>query len=882
MACGPGERGRTPPRGHVADLLLPRRTAVNTTLESIAWQQLKPLLAQLLEEPRETRRDTLEALCAGDSARRAELLSLLEAAEADESLLQRPSPAAVRQALADLEPASVLGRRIGAWRLVALIARGGQGEVYRAERADGQFTQEVAIKLLRRGFDAQWLASRFAAERQILARLDHPNLARLLDGGCTEEGLPFIVMELVDGEPIDRHCERLALPLRQRLALMRTVCQVVGYAHRQGIVHRDLKCDNLLVTREGVVKLVDFGIAKELGGEAEATATALRMMTVAYTSPEQVRGEPATPASDVYSLGVVLFRLLTGVSPYAGGEGESGYALARAICESEPPPPSRVAGDLPGGARAWRRRLRGDLDAVVAMALRKEPARRYADADALGDDLFRHLEHLPVRARRGLLGYRAQRFLLRHRGIVVAAVLANVALAAGLAFAVVQGLEAQHQRQRAERSAAELRAMASVMLFDFHDAVATLPGSLPARRLLVEKAVAYLDRLAAQADAGPPDRALQRELADGWRKVGDLQGRPNLPNIGDTPGAVASYDRAIALLQPLQTDARGRVDEDVVRSLARTLGVKGAALGRMGRFEEALAANARSQELTRGMLARQPEDVPTLLMSAGGHGSASWLRHERGDYEGFLAESASEERDLERVIALDPGHREAMWSLAGMNARRGVHFLTVSTDPQGAQRALQHFERWRTQVESLLTHEPHNPGWRASWLESRSYAGRALLRLGQPQQAVDRLAAAVGDAEALLPNEAQNDGMRALVLGMRVALATAALAADRPALAIEQARRTESDHGRLTPASRANVYFTHNVAHAQYLAGLALARQAAAAGTSAARRDSLRAQSCQALRASLQRLEGAGTLPRSAEAELPLRTVREAAASCPR
>lgn len=856
--------------------LTPR--GVNTTADSLAWQRVKPLLARLLERPAAERGEALEAMCGDDAALREQLRSLLAAAEADDALLRQLPDAARDDAL---DSRSEVGQRIGAWRLLALIARGGQGEVYRAERADGQFDQQVAIKLLRRGFDAEWPTSRFAAERQILARLDHPNLARLLDGGTSDDGTPYIVMELVDGEPIDRYCERRGLGLTERLKLFRTVCQVVGHAHGQRIVHRDLKCENVLVTADGTVKLVDFGIAKQLGAETEATATALRMMTLAYSSPEQVRGEPATPASDVYSLGVVLHRLLTGRSPYdaAGGDAtDSGYDLARAICEREPPPPSRAVGTPRSGAeRAWQRRLRGDLDTVVAMAMRKEPQRRYADAVALGDDIFRHLEHLPVRARRGRLGYRAQRFLLRHRGIVVAAAVANVVLAGGLAFAVVQGLEAQRQRQRAERSAAELRAMASVMLFDFHDAVAPLTGSLPARKLLVEKAVAYLERLAAEAG---DDRPLRRELADGWRKVGDLQGAPNLPNIGDTPGALASYDHAIELLRPLQRDASGRPDADAAAALAAALGRKASVLGRMARFEEAIALHREALAIARPLLDATPDDVALLLMVSGIEGSDSWLRHERGDREGFLAASERSEALLARVMQVSPGNTEAPWRLAVVHARRGVQDLGEAGAPETTRRALDHFERWRDLVAGLVQREPENPKFVSAWLESRSYIGQALLRLGEPAAAAEALQSAVAEAERLMAREPQNDKVRGQLIGMRASLARAALAAGQPQAVIEQARLAAADQAQLAPASRGNIYFTHSTAHAQYLAGLAFARQAEAAGRGAARREQLQAQSCDALRGSLRLLEGAGTLPRSSEAELPLQTVRDAAGAC--
>ena len=237
-----------------------------------------------------------------------------------------------------------IGRRVGAWQLVEVIGGGGMGQVYLGERADGQYVQRVAIKLMREGLERASLVSRFKAERQILASLDHPNLAKVLDGGITDDGVPYFVMELVSGQPVDAYCDAHDLSVAQRLALFRTVCQVVHYAHLRGVIHRDLKPANILVTPDGVVKLVDFGIAKRLSAEA-ATATALRVMTLDYASPEQVRGEPVTPASDVYSLGVVLYRLLARSGPYP--QDTSDYELSRAICDSGGPT-GTVAPTAPG------------------------------------------------------------------------------------------------------------------------------------------------------------------------------------------------------------------------------------------------------------------------------------------------------------------------------------------------------------------------------------------------------------------------------------------------------------------------------------------------------------------------------------------------------
>ncbi|MCW7536918.1 serine/threonine protein kinase [Aquabacterium sp. A7-Y] len=295
---------------------------------------------------------------------------------------------------------SRLGQRVGAYRLGALIGRGGVGLVYRAERVDGRYEPAVAVKLMRDSFPGKPAVSRFRTECQIMSSLDHPNLAKVLDDGVTHDGHPYFVMELVAGEPIDLYAKRRRLTVGQRLQLFRAVCQVVHYAHQKGVVHRDLKPGNILVTHDGTVKLLDFGaagrIALEDNGLQPVTQTADRMLTLAYASPEQVRGVQVTPASDIYSLGVVLYRLLTGTTPYPAASFRSDYELAKAICEVKPLAPSR-AGSLQVDER---RRLRGDLDVVLLMALRKDPAKRYASAEQFADDLLHHLQRLPLRARR--------------------------------------------------------------------------------------------------------------------------------------------------------------------------------------------------------------------------------------------------------------------------------------------------------------------------------------------------------------------------------------------------------------------------------------------------------------------------------------------------
>ncbi|MCW7541362.1 serine/threonine protein kinase [Aquabacterium sp. A7-Y] len=410
--------------------------SVETRPDPGQWQRVKHLLAEAMERSTSGRRELVARVSADEAKLGKELQSLLDVAAVSSSVLDRPISALVR-VLREAHESSRTGQRLGPYRIVALIGRGGMADVYRAERTDGVLEQQVAIKLMRDSFfDREHLLSRFCTERQILASLDHPNLTRVFDDGVTDDGRPYLVMELVDGEPIDVYAERRKLSIDQRLRMFGTVCQVVHYAHQMGVVHRDLKPGNILVSTEGIVKLLDFGIAKQIAGDPHTvTRTADRVLTLAYASPEQVRGEQITPASDVYSLGLVLYHLLTGTSPYCRVFPASEYELGKAICDSKPQPPSRAATTSADD----RRRLQGDLDAVVLKALRKDPGQRYASAEHFAEDLFRHLERLPVWARQGAWRYRTGRLRLCQRAVTGAASIARLALAPRLVLAVIRG-----------------------------------------------------------------------------------------------------------------------------------------------------------------------------------------------------------------------------------------------------------------------------------------------------------------------------------------------------------------------------------------------------------------------------------------------------------
>jgi tetratricopeptide (TPR) repeat protein len=421
------------------------------------WREADELFGAALDIPAPARDEFLRLQCTGRPDLRSEVEALLGADTTADAWLERSEGIirrAVHEAFADPddpmapavpEQAEPCGQLIGRYRIVRRLARGGMGTVYLAERADGDFEQRVAIKLLRRGLDTDDVLARFRAERQILAGLEHPHIARLIDGGASADGRPYLVMEYVEGVPITAYCDEHRLAIDERLRLFGAVCEVVHYAHRHRVIHRDLKPSNILVGERGQVKLLDFGIAMLLSEEADRprTLTGARLMTPEYASPEQVRGEPVGVASDVYQLGMLLYELLSGARVHRVS-GRSAAEVERVVCGGRITPPSSRALNGPPEAsltiaaarrtdpRRLRRRLRGDLDTIALMALRPEPARRYASAEALAQDVERHTRGLPVTGRADAPGYRFRKFLARHRALALTAVGTAVAVLVGL------------------------------------------------------------------------------------------------------------------------------------------------------------------------------------------------------------------------------------------------------------------------------------------------------------------------------------------------------------------------------------------------------------------------------------------------------------------
>ena len=470
------------------------------------WRRLETLFYQASDmDPRDCQ-PFLDQACANDAAMRREVEALLSAADHTVGWLREPARQLAREIAAN--PVSA-GKLIGPWEILEAIGDGGMGRIYLARRADQAYEQKVAIKLMRADFGADpAMLFRFRVERQILAKLDHPNIARLLDGGVSAEGLPWLAMEYVEGVPIDTYCRDRNLSIDDRLRLFRTVCGAVEYAHRNLVIHRDIKPTNILVTAAGVPKLLDFGIARlldpEFAGVARTRASQF-LMTPEYASPEQVRGEVVTTAADVYAMGVLLYELLSGSRPFRV-KTDSPLEIARVICEQTPPAPSAAS------KSAESKKLRGDLDRIVMMAIRKEPARRYASVEQFSADVEAYLEGYPLQARTATWGYQASTFVRRHKAAVAMAALFSLALAGfGIGMGVL-AKRADRQRQTAERERQFLAGM-------FQSAAPEVArGETITARTLLDRGAQRIDRELASE---PQARAsLLETIAEAYRSLG--------------------------------------------------------------------------------------------------------------------------------------------------------------------------------------------------------------------------------------------------------------------------------------------------------------------------------------------------------------------------
>jgi eukaryotic-like serine/threonine-protein kinase len=634
------------------------------------WQHIRAVFDDVVVVPANQRMSFLEQRCGGDAALLAELYSLLEASEAEETLTSSMSEESRLQ-----EDASPTRRCIGPYELDRLLGRGGMGAVYLAHRADGQFRQQLAIKLIDLPLATDLYRKQFRSERQILARLAHPFIARLLDGGVSEEGELYLAMEYIDGISIVRYCEQNHLRLRDRLSLFKDVCGAVQYAHQNLVIHRDLKPDNILVAADGKPRLLDFGTAKlltELPEEAtsELTLQGLQSYTPQYASPEQVLGRPISTASDIYSLGVLLFHLSAGTPPYVLKNFNTEEML-RVICTEQPPSASSVAisADPPDA----------DLDSIIAKALRKEPEERYSTAEQFANDIQAWLDGRPVAARRGTLRYLAGKFATRNKFALAGAALLFAAVICGVGGVLWQSRTANLERIRAETNAQEMRELSNAFLSEINEAVRDLPGSTPVRRLMVQRVLEHLDRM--PQDAGE-DRSNRLYLANAYIHLGIIQGDPYEQNIGDSKGALLSLDKALTLTRSLRSVYPA--DQHVLDTLALALTTRSSVLYGIGKPQEAIAAVNEAIPLLEAKI-DSPNASPSQIDDAavayhlladelGEPGTPSI-----GDYPDALKMYRKSYALYERALAIDPNYVDARREIATNHLSVGT--ILILTDP---------------------------------------------------------------------------------------------------------------------------------------------------------------------------------------------------------
>jgi tetratricopeptide (TPR) repeat protein/tRNA A-37 threonylcarbamoyl transferase component Bud32 len=640
---------------------------MDQTLER--FHKIQTVFSLVVTAPESERLELLDTHCGSDSELEDEVRSMLDACAAEEllntSLRSQPGNGATDRP----QPG-----RVGPYEIDRLLGRGGMGSVYLAHRADGHFEQRVAIKFIDLPIGSHLFRERLRQERQILATLQHPYIARLLNGGVTEEGWPYLAMEYVDGLPIQRFSAEHKLTEVERIELFLRVSDAVQFAHQNFVVHRDLKPDNILVVADGTPRLLDFGTAKLVSPsldkrDSELTRAGYLTYTPQYASPEQVLGKPITAATDTYSLGVLLYLLLTGTLPYRLEELTTAEML-RVVCEEPPPRPCLQSG----------KRLNGDLEAILLKALRKEPQDRYPTVEQLAKDLRDHLDGHPVAARRGTLRYRASKFAHRHRLILASAVVLAATLAAGVAAVGWQAGVANRERRKAEARSADLRQLNNSLLSELDDAIQQLPGSTNAQKLLITRVLEHLDRMANDARG---DRETQIDLVDAYTRLANLQGNSYDQNLGDTQGALNSIGKAIALAQALA--GQNSKDRDALDALARAQLARSEILFGTAPIEETIAATQASIATYDRLIALPGVTADELCQAGGAQGI---LGDELGINDSTSLNDPARAliaygKDLDLIVRathIDPNIKSVRWDLIVVALK--IAQTEAETDPE--------------------------------------------------------------------------------------------------------------------------------------------------------------------------------------------------------
>lgn len=704
------------------------------------WHRIEEIFQSAVERPVSERSEYVAQVCGDDYELRSEVESLLASDSDAVTVLHSVIEADVVR-LNRESSASEAGLRVGPYSLVRELDSGGMGVVYLAVRSDDQYFQIVAIKMIRRGMEWPSLIHRFRAERQILANLTHPNIGAILDGGETEDGRPFIVMEYVEGQPITLACESRGLSIREKVELFRSVCSAAHYAHQKLVIHRDVKPSNVLVTPQGVVKLIDFGVSKPLApelipGELPKTESWQRLMTPDYASPEQLQGQELTTASDIYSLGVLLFELLTGSRPYSLGE-LSPAAAERLVCEGDIPKPSSV----PGLPDRVRKQVAGDLDRIVSKAMDQDPSRRYLSAQHLEEDLVRFLQGKPVLARDATPIYRLSKFIKRHR---------TACLMASVTLVVLAGSIFLHQRQSraADSRVKQVAALADSAIADLTEKLQQSPASIEAQASLFHSALGYLEQLTR--DSGNDPRLLL-ELSHAYTRVGDLEGSPFVANLGNSATAVTSYQEALRTALDAHARLPGEEStEAAIEAYHRLAGMESF----LGNTQKALDGYQKSLPLATEFLQQKPADPMRRRLLAMNYAGI-------GDVELSSLEpdkALNNYRQAFQVFGSDAnGQEDHDRTLAGLYLRRARVLNELGPQPEAVadvHRAIEIAQGLTRQFPS--ERQVQRDLFSAYQNMVLTLAGRDLLNIGDSKQAQLYARKALGIAEALAAADPKN------------------------------------------------------------------------------------------------------------------------------
>jgi serine/threonine protein kinase len=847
-----------------------------STLSPGQWQALSPYLDQALAMSDDERATWLSSLAEQDPALAAQLAALLDEHRvlAQEGFLEKG-----RFALPN--STGLAGQALGPYTLISQIGQGGMGSVWLARRSDGRFERQAAVKFVSIALAGRATEERFKREGSILGRLTHPHIAELLDAGISADGQPYLILEYVDGTTIDQYCDQHTLDVEARVRLFLDVLAAVAHAHANLIVHRDIKPSNVLVTAGGEVKLLDFGIAKLLGGEGQTGAATLLTreggspLTPQYAAPEQLTNQPITTATDVYALGVLLYVLLSGRHP-AGSDLSSPAELVRALLELEPPRPSDaitahgselIAQKRRATLDKLRRQLRGDLDTIIAKALKKAPAERYSSVTALADDLQRYLKQEPISARPDTIRYRARKFVRRNRVVVALATVALVAILVGSGVAI-------YQARIAERRFQDVRKLAHTILFDLHDEVAKLDGSTKAREMMVQTGLQYLDHLAKNAGG---DLELQKEIAAGYMKIGDAQGYPTQPNLGRMADAVASYRKAgdiyeriarknsaylpdlaayyrsyaglfrfsdqpqrarelyMAAIQTFdRLRAHQQLDPEQENIYTRAWCNLGDVDEDVDNFQLAWTEFGRCSELAHAQLNRK-KDQQSLNMIAQSAERVGTAAQELGHLREALQAFDEDEKAIRELLAAEPFNPRFQRALALMYQFRGrVYFSDGYPDYGDPKRALQSLKLYLETAQQMLERDPNNTAAQSSVVRAKMKVSYCLQKSDPPAaiglardslRIIDQMIASNRGGSRVVSDRA--DGLRKLGEAQLNAgrLAEARSSADLALASSRELAQSTTERGNLVESlilSGKTSAATRDLAHAQSLLSEAL------------------------------------------------------------